>query len=893
MRIARFSGGGTGDIVGRQTRAIIFSPWGEEVQVRSYKLFVQFGATRWRGMEASSPADFGALLRQFRLEAGITQQELAERARLSMEAISTLERGARTRPHRETVILLSRALKLPPERTALLESAAGIPHPPRRRGSSEALKASLVRIVRADAQATAKHNLSAHLSSFVGREREVAAIAALLRDHRLVTIFGAGGIGKSRVALQIGSALLDGFLDGVWLVDLAPMADQTLVASAVLAALQHPATTGSALDVVVAYLKTRRLLLILDNCEHVISAAREVATTIIEFCPHVRILTTSREALDEPGERVYRLPSMAVPPDSPGTAQDALRYGAVTLFVERAHAVNRSFALVDDNAPDVNEICRRLDGIPLAIELAAARVKVLAPRQIARRLDQRFHLLTGGDSRALPRHQTMTALIDWSYDLLTAREQKFFETLSVFAGDCSLEAITAVCAADDEDDIAVIDLITSLVTKSLLVAELASDEQRYRLLESSRQYARDKLIACGEQERITSRHALTYLELAERLELAWNATPDREWLPMVQAESDNWRAVLAWALSKRGDVVLGQRLATLRMVLLYSLSLPEARRWVEVALASADEGTPLRLMARLYHAYAEVASESSNARAALAAAERALVRYREVDDVRGIAQVQGLASSSLVILERFAEAEPLLHEALATARTLGDRRLAALVLRRMGLLATLRRRDITGARAYYTEALGLAKMVGAEILAASIAASLADNEADAGSYEAALRLMTDAVTALRSLHWSAAPKIPNMIASISQYLIVLGRYDEARARAHEALELARDLRIGVLVAGSLLHLALVTVFSPPTEGQVSSERFSGAARLLGFVAARFTELEIPEVFFIPQERDRALATLREAISDDELARLMAAGATMSEDEAIDQARALE
>ncbi len=843
-------------------------------------------------MEAARPADFGALLRQFRLEAGITQQELAERAKLSMEAISTLERGARTRPRRETVILLSRALKLTPERTTILESAADIPHLPRRRASSEALKPSLIRIVRTNAQATPKHNLPADLSSFVGRERELAEIAALLRDHRLVTIIGAGGVGKSRVALRIGSDLLDGFPDGVWLVDLAPMADQTLLASAVLAALQHPATTESALDIVLAYLKTRYLLLILDNCEHVINAAREVATTIIGLCPQLRILTTSREALDAPRERVYRLPSMAVPPDSPGTAQDALRYGAVNLFVERAHAANSGFALVDSNAPDVAEICRRLDGIPLAIELAAARVKVLAPRQIARRLDQRFHLLTGGDSRALPRHQTMTALIDWSYDLLTAREQRFFETLSVFAGDCSLEAVMAVCAADDEDDIAIIDLVTSLVTKSLLVAELASDEQRYRLLESSRQYARNKLIARGEQERITSRHALTYLELAERLELAWNTTPDREWLPLAQAESDNWRAVLAWALVKRGDVILGQRLATLRTVLLYGLSLPEARRWVQAALASVDEGTPLRLVARLHHAYAEVASESSDANSALAAAERALVRYREVDDVPGIAHVQGLAASSLVILERFAEAEPLLHEALATARTLGDRRLAALVLRRMAF-ASRRHGDISGARAYYTEALGLAKTVGAEILAASIAASIADDKADAGDPEEALRLAADAVTALRSLHWSAAPKIPNMIASISQYLIVLGRYDEARARANEALELARDLRIVVLVAGSLLHLALITVFAPPNEGQVSSGRFSGAAQLLGFVAARFTELGVPEMFFMPEERDRALAVLRDAIGNDELARSMAAGATMSEDEAVDQAHALE
>ena len=247
-----------------------------------------------------------------------------------------------------------------------------------------------------------------------------------MREHRLVTIVGSGGVGKTRVAVQLGSDLLDSCPDGVWLVDLAPLVDQNLVANAISTALQLPSTAGSALCAVVAYLKARRLL--------------------VQSCPYVRILSTSREPLDVPGERAYRLPSLAVPPKSSASAQVALSYGAVALFVDRGLAVDASFALTDDNAPDVVEICRRLDGIPLAIELAAARVAMLAPRQIAQRLDQRFRLLTGGDPTALPRHQTMTALIDWSYDLLTQREQTFFESLSVFAGGCTLDAATAVCA---------------------------------------------------------------------------------------------------------------------------------------------------------------------------------------------------------------------------------------------------------------------------------------------------------------------------------------------------------------------------------------------------------------------------------------------------------------
>src|ERR1700730_6759084 len=240
-------------------------------------------------MESAGRPHFGALLRHFRLDAGMTQQELAERAKLSVEAISLLERGARTRPQRETVVLLGLALELSPEREALLGSAIGIAHPSRRRERPEPLNASLLRIVR-DIQPTPRHNLPRQLTSFVGRQREAGEIAALLSEHRLVTVVGAGGVGKTRVAVQLGSVLLDDSPDGVWLFDLAPLVDQTLVASAVLTALQLPSTTGSALDAVVAYLKTRRLLLILDNCEHVIARAREVTSSIVQSCPHVSIL---------------------------------------------------------------------------------------------------------------------------------------------------------------------------------------------------------------------------------------------------------------------------------------------------------------------------------------------------------------------------------------------------------------------------------------------------------------------------------------------------------------------------------------------------------------------------------------------------------------------------
>jgi predicted ATPase/transcriptional regulator with XRE-family HTH domain len=832
-------------------------------------------------MQAGGRAHFGALLKQFRLDAGMTQQNLAERAKLSVEAISTLERGARTRPQRETVGLLALALELTPEREELLRSAIDSSRKPER---GDVLNASLLHLVRLDAQATPRNNLPQRLTSFVGRQDEVGEIATLLREHRLVTVLGAGGVGKTRVAVQLGSDLLEAFPDGVWLVDLAPLADETLVPSAVLNTLQLPCTTGSALDLVVAYLKTCRLLLLLDNCEHVIAGARDVAYSIAQSCPGVCILSTSREILNVPFEWVYRLPSLAVPSTALPSARDVLSFGAVALFVDRALAVDAGFVLTDNNAPDVAEITRRLDGIPLAIELAAARVKALAPHQIAQRLDQRFRLLTNGHARALPRHQTMSAVIDWSYDLLTSREQKLFAWLSVFAGGCTLEAVAAVCATDGEDDLAVIDLLESLVSKSLLVAELASRAQRYRLLESSQRYAWDKLVASGEQDEVARRHALFCVELAERLEPARDTAHEPTWLSLATVEVGNWRAALEWTLAKRADIILGQRLASSRSVILRSFTLPEARRWVRLALELLAERTPPDVVARLEHADASGAEQFGERKVSLAAAERALVRYRALGDTLGSARAQILVGAALVGLGRPAEAEPPLREALEAARSLGNHRLEVDVLQKIGW-ARSGVGDFAGSRAQLSEALELAKVVGAESFLTPLALNLALNEFNAGAPEAALRLTVD-LLATRALD---SRNMTNALVNMAAYLIELGRYDEARERASEGLEVARGRRDDVYVAIALHHLALIAM-KPQVEGARTSAEYAGTVRLLGFVGARRDTLGIEAIGL---EYDRALAVLRDAIGADELARLMATGATMTEDEAIAQAQALE
>ncbi len=841
------------------------------------------------GMETAGRPHFGALLRLYRLDVGMTQQDLAERADLSVEAISTLERGARTRPHRDTVALIARALALSPERAAHLERAVGVALPSRQRERAEPVNASLLRIVHSDPQSTSRHNMPEQLTSFVGRRHEVGEIVELVRQHRLVTIVGSGGIGKTRVAAQVGRDVLDGCTDGVWLVDLAPLTDHTLVASAVLTALQRPATTGSSLDAVVAYLKERELLLILDNCEHVLARTRDVAAAIVQACPHVRILSTSRAALLVAGERTYQLPSLAVPPPALDSTRDASPYDAVALFVDRARAVDAGFRLTDENASDVAEICRRLDGIPLALELAAARVRMLAPRQIAQRLDQRFRLLTGGDPRALPRHQTMTALIDWSYDLLSPREQLFFESLAVFAGGCTLEAATAVCAIEAEDEVDAIDLIASLVTKSLLLAELVGDERRYRLLESSRQYATDKLIARGLHDQTARRHAVVYLELAQRLELVSDTMADRVWAAQANVELENWRAVLEWALVARGDILLGQRLAASRKVMGRSFSPVEGRRWVRAALESIGDHTPPDLVARLEHAEAEGAQQFGDRKVSLAAAERALLRYRDLGDVLGSAQAATLAGAALVLLGQTTDAEPLLREALEKARTLGDRRLTANVLQTVGW-SRCAVGDFADARVHLTEALGLANELGTELFAASIAGSLAENEFDAGDAELALRLSRDVLATLRALNTpSCVPGIATTLTNMATYLVAMQRFDEARAHANEALEIARGLRLGPLSWLTLRVLALVAVLEPEVGRKHTHAENLSTARLFGFLDARLSAVT-PEKYGLQDEYRRALTKLRDLLGVADVARLMATGASMPEEEAVRQAQ---
>jgi predicted ATPase/DNA-binding XRE family transcriptional regulator len=510
-------------------------------------------------MASTGSTRFGDLLRRLRLAAGLTQEGLAERARLSRRGIADLERGVRQRPRNETVALLAEALELSEEDRAAFVAAARRGHVEHATDGSCARDDPTAPNLPLGTTTLHGHNLPIQLTSFVGRERELAELAPLLLKTRLLTLTGAGGTGKTRLALRLAAEALDGFADGVWLVELAPLADPELVlqtVARVLGALEQPGRP--LLDALLDVLRPKTLLLVLDNCEHLVAACAALAESLLRASPGLRILASSREALGIAGETAYRVPSLPlpdpVPPEPPHDRDLDLaalaRNDCVRLFVERAAATHPPFRLTATNAAAIAEIGRRLDGIPLALELAAARTRVLAPDQLVARLDDRFRLLTAGSRTALPRHQTLRALIEWSHELLPQAERVLLRRLSAFAGGWSLEAAQAVCGDGLGEAGEVLDTLAHLVEKSLVEVDASSEtpEARYRLLETIRQYVREQLMAAGELAAIRDRHLAYCVRLAEAAEPQLRTGEQLAWLGRLDTEHDNLRTALGWAL---------------------------------------------------------------------------------------------------------------------------------------------------------------------------------------------------------------------------------------------------------------------------------------------------------------------------------------------------------
>lgn len=545
----------------------------------------------------------------------------------------------------------------------------------------------------------ARHNLPVALTSFIGRDRELREVARLLDRNRLLTLTGAGGAGKTRLGLEAATARVGTCGDGVWLVELAGLGDPALVAAATAFALGLTLPSQrSALDGLSSQLAEWRALLILDNCEHLVAACAVLAERLLGACPGLRILTTSREPLRVPGEVCWRVPSLALP--APGSSAELASYESIRLFCERAQDVAPGFALGHDNAGAVAAICLRLDGMPLALELAAARVGALSPAQIAERLGDCLAVLTAGSRSALDRQQTLRATLSWSHALLTSTERALFRRLAVFAGTFALEGAEAVAAGEAVDRREVADLLGRLVDKSLVVAEEHGGGYRYRLLEPMRQYARERLVEAGEARRLEERHQAFYLELARA------ADPEGAAGPLVspgglEADHDNLRAALGWALRQEPEQAL--RLAVHMWPMWMAGShFQEGSRWLDTALAAALAPTALR--AEALRAACGLEARLGRIGGLGARGTERVEIFRALGDRRAVAHALDEAGVYEYIAGRYDRAAHLYAESRALAEELADLKVAAAVLYSEGVLAQCRG-DFAGAREALTESL--------------------------------------------------------------------------------------------------------------------------------------------------------------------------------------------
>jgi len=636
-----------------------------------------------------------------------------------------------------------------------------------------------------------RHNLPVQFTTFIGREKETGEIKKLVGSSRLVTITGAGGSGKTRLALQVAADLLDDHPDGVWLVDLAAVTDPQLVLQELAATLGVREQGGGSIEVLLDdFLAEKKLLLVLDNCEHLVAACARVAAQVLKVSAASRILVTTREALGVSGEVAWRIPSMSVPETNTVHSIDEISaYEAVRLFIERALLTESSFTLTKADAPFITQICNRLDGIPLAIELAAARVNVLSPKQIVDRLDDVFRLLTGGSRSALPRQQTLRALVDWSYDLLSEPEKAMLMRASTFAGGFTLEAAEAVASGEGASNENALDILTQLVGKSLVVVDRAGEQARYRLLETIRQYGREKLFESAWAASTRDRHLDFYLSLAERTEPLLQGSEQRMWLDLLEAEHDNLRAALEWSASGDGDQA-GLRLASALWRFWWVRGYwSEGRRWLDKVLSLPGEDVSSPRAKALWVA-AFLAQFQDDYSAVLSLSQQSLEMIRQVGD-------EAHAAYPLMILGFLArdhgrpeDGRSQLEESLSIGRKFGDKQAMAWSL--LGIAATFvdEGNDVQG-RSSYEEALQLAREAGDKTTVSRVLNEVGGLAFRDGDFPTARSLLTEALELRRELRekqglqWSLSH-----LGALSR---AEGDLRAARSYFDEGLEIARGL----------------------------------------------------------------------------------------------------
>ena len=684
------------------------------------------------------------------------------------------------------------------------------------------------------------NNLPQQLTSFIGREHELAQVRKQLAETRLLTILGIGGLGKSRLSLQVAADVLNDYPDGVWFVELAPITDARLVPQVLASVLGVKEEAGRpVLEALVKFVKDRHLLLVLDNCEHLAHGCAELAKQLLESGPRMKILASSRERLNSRGEKAYPLAPLAVPLPRQKLTRDALeQFAAVRLFVDRAKAAQTSFELTDQNAEAVIEICHQLDGIPLAIELAAARTRAMSVDKIAGRLNDRFRLLRGGDRTALPRQQTLRALIDWSYDLLTDEERALFRRLAVFAGGFTLEAAEKVGADGTLEERDVLDLLMQLVEKSLVA--LDANSERYRMLETVRQYAQERLEQSGEMDAARSRHLHFYLGLVETASPELAGPKQTDALDRLDRERENITAAHAWCDHAKDGGEIGLRLV--RAIRFY---------WLNRGLLALGHSAIVAALGRS------------------GAQGRNLARCRALSDV-------GVFATRLGEHE---EALNYLTESLAIARELQDRARIAITLQPLGQ-TYLALNDIATARAHLQEALTLAEEGGNKREIAAALSSLAQLHRVERDFDAAGTICERCLTLTREL--GDPDTVAVALLNLAMVTTMCADVTQARRLLAEALGIVE--KTGSRLDGQSLLEAIAGVAA-------AAQDWTTAARSFGAAEKEATQHGL--------QRDRAdeaflteqMTKVRAALSVDDFRTAEAAGRALSYEQALAEARA--
>ncbi len=805
-----------------------------------------------------SVGEFGTLLREFRCAAGLSQEALAERARLSPGAISTLERSARRAPQHQTLALLAEALQLGSDERARLEESA---HAGRRRAPRGASNAS----------PSAPNSLPRILTSFHGRDSELAELEELIASRRLVTLLGPGGVGKTRLALEAAQRQLDGmrFTGGVRFVDFAPISSPDLVATAIarlLGVREQP--NVALLETIRATIASKKMLLLFDNCEHVVDECARVAETLLRDCPGLVILTTTREGLRVDGECVVRVQPLPYDEhDRVGPALDLLLHRLADADFTRYSR------LAPDDSAHAATICKELDGIPLALELAAGRARDLPLAHIATGLDERFGLLVHGRRTALPRQHTLRGMIDWSFAPLAPSEQQLFARLGLFAEAFTPEAASAICGDDAQT---VRSGLATLISKSLVsVVEDRNGRLRYRLLETMRAYALDRLRESGEYDRIAHRFAAYFCARAKEADAQYGRITNSEFLASVETDLENFRAALEWSLGQRNDTTIGAELAgAMGWIYRQSALFVEGARWAERGVAELQDAAPA-LSGRLHMALSIFYMNTGDMSRAVTAAERATANYRAVSAGWELSWSRAQEGGALLFLGRRDEARAAIEEAVAVAREHRDLFRLAGALNALALTIPVER--VTERFAPLEESIRTYRAASADG-AMVPTGNLAEAHYATGNFASALSYGLDAVAMARSNRDRSF--LVGALTNVAAYALAAGDVEQADRAGQEAMRLARDIGTTHYAMCAFQHL-----------GSVAARRgaFERAARLLGASDERYREFGIAREFTERSLYDRSIEEIRSALGEERLLVLLRDGATLPIEHAIDEA----